>query len=237
MCQRKVSSIFLLSVFALSAFGPEVYAGPPGFQDGAITWPADQQTMDLCVMISANDKQGFAIHGVRKGDTVVIENPRGSASFSLKLWAKALKFLVSAAAEIVPDQYGPIAEKGEKYLEKLFKKKGRRKHRNAYGQMRKNKKYHPKAKYARKNGGIVVSMPIAGGPVRKGGAFKIKNKTARTRGNLTPELRRVAMFPVRGSVSKRTAKTNGTIRILAWDSKHKDNVGAYFVCVRLKRGS
>lgn len=206
-----------------------------------ITLPSSAQSDDygfkIMVGVSSNDDVGAQIAGLEAGDYIGIGEMAGEASFSTaniklikgiinvvnKIAEVGIEFATDDAAEPVLDAWNQAL----KALEKGFDQdKINTKLRDAWGEAK-------DGGYAVDEGGVLVCMPQAGGPLHQQ-HFKLDGDASKGRfPKYYPQGK--AFFPCNlpGGLMYAEATEAGTAYILAYDSKFEDNQGAYNleVCV------
>lgn len=187
----------------------------------------------IMVGVSSNDHEGAQLAGLEDGDYLGISEMAGSASFST-VNVKLIKGIINVVNKIVDETVdiatdeaaAPIMDawnEGLKALEKGFNKDEiNTKVRDGWGQAN-------DGGYAIDEGGVLVCLPQAGGPLYHDD-FKLADNASK--GRLTkfyPQGK--AFFPCNldGGTLYLQASEAGTAYLLAYDSKDafKDNQGAY----------
>lgn len=199
-------------------FGPDVKLA-----DG----PLD---VEIWAEIEAVDDRGIAIDGVKAGDTISISVISGLASFSGQPGAvKLLSVIYSNSVGLLRSAGSIQKVKDQKETERSEPERG--KGRDGYGK-------DAKGNYARNEGGVIVCMPSAGGPMYAQDSNHL-HESAESRGRLDKFLSRdmkgKCFFPVRGKQRERTATTDGVLYVLAFDENFKDNAGGYEIKLRIVR--
>lgn len=212
-------------------------------------WDRQEKQIRIAAFIDAADDHGIAIENLKPGDQVKVVAVSGVASFDD---AKAKREKVGSiigiaadAAKLAKPEYAKAIEQAEKSAKTLINLAIKAKRRDAYGRMM------SKNEYARQEGGVLISMPVAQGPFYSsdsGGPFGLGGSTSawiQTKGPRLDKYRPKAMkqlnsafFPVRGNPSQmnRKVRANGTLFVTPWDWKFKDNAGMYKVELLITRG-
>ena len=209
------------------------------------TWDRKEKAAIFVCFIAASDPLGPAILGLKKGDRVEVMAADGMAEFSGKkgqqiesivTLAIAGAAAAGAAAGVVPPEAGPAIEKGGGYAAKIFRLLADSDRRDAYG---KDNGRETK----RQEGGVLISMPEAGGVFYSGSDGKRwvqgKDGGERTDDRQPAHMRgKGAFFPIQGNTqhNTRTAKADGILHLIAWDFDFADNSGYYRVILRITRG-
>ncbi len=205
----------------------------------AITLPSSTDSrywgFKIMVGVSSNDKIGAQIAGLEVGDYVGVSEMAGSASFST-VNVKLIKGIINVVNKIVDatvdiatdDAAAPVMDawnKSLKLLEDGFDTgKMTTKVRDAWGHV-------DQSGYAIDEGGVLVCLPQAGGPLYHD-HFKLDGDASGGRlQKYYPEGK--AFFPsnLSGGTSYLQASEAGTAHFLAYDSSDAfgDNQGAYNV--------
>ena len=92
------------------------------------------------------------------------------------------------------------------------------------------------AKFAEKEGGIVVCMPTASGPMYAHGGNHFQDGSERSTENLKEgsEMKKNCFFPSRTRETI-ALKGNGVLYIYAFDKNYRDNAGTYELKFRIER--
>ncbi len=172
--------------------------------------------------ISATDDDGVSVL-VNSGDQVRIDSIAGLCSFSER---KGIVRVLSIAGALATGGALPaLAVPAINAMRKQVENASGSKKRDGFGEEVGGNKY------ARKEGGIVVFMPKAKGPI-----YGLElDADCETKGRLKSHNPRadVCFFPCRasgtGAEMARTVEEDGVVRILAFDSDYSDNAGSYSV--------
>ena len=198
-----------------------------------LTVPSDAQGIwEFRAEIYANDATGVRLNNLEVGDVVKIRSISGWCTFSDKNRGSIAKEIFSLAAPFVG---GALPSAAKTALDSLKKDAGfmsseptKGKARNGWGRVQ------GKDEYAIKEGGIIVCMPGAGGPIASRDETR-PHKDAEEHGRLPkyfPKgIQGSAFFPCRGDGGQREmeAPEDGAAWILAFDHEYKDNHGVYEV--------
>ena len=200
----------------------------------------------LWAEISATDDSGVTVQGIKTGDVIEIQSVSGICSFSEQTGAaKVLSVIgfaggvvasaavggkVGTAANIVKGQAGSIKTQMEN---SSVKSGGKR--RDGYG-----RDVGGNNEFATKDGGIIVCMPSAHGPLYAGENMHLEDD-AKQDGRLNKHVNKVDrdsnkyFFPCRekNGTMKMDSTEDGIIYILAFDSDYSDNAGSYEVRFRV----
>lgn len=214
---------------------------PEGFGN-TFHWDRKEDVL-LAVFVNAADPLGVSITGGQPGDRISITGASGLATFSKDKGnplAASIVGLVSIGAKAVATAYGgaaaiPGIDAVEGIVKDQFKGTGKgTKARDAFGTSTK------KGRVERQEGGVLVSLPRAGGIYYSGKPKKLwTKKHGPRRDNLRPNHVRDAFFVVRGSRShnSRELRQSGPIFVAPWDHIFDDNAGFYKVFVLLQKGN
>lgn len=221
----------------------QVGGEPQGFGKG-FQWDRQDDKILLAVFLNAADDLGVSIAGVERSDTIQISSAAGVASFSEDKGnplASSIVGLVAVGGKAVLGATGngefiPIVNAAESFAKDQFKAtNAKTKRRNAFG-------VDPGSGHkAKQEGGIIVSLPEAGGPYYSGESTNrwIKPDGTRNDTNLPIHIPfGTAFFPMQGfnSHNTRTITTGGEIYVLPWDWKFDDNAGYYKVFILIQKG-
>jgi hypothetical protein len=221
----------------------EVGPGPQGFGQ-TFEWDRKDDKALLAVFLNAADEFGVSIAGVKKSDIIQITSAAGIASFSEDKGnplASSLVGLVAVGAKAALGATGngefiPVVNAVESFAKGQFKAtNAKNKRRDAFG-------VDPGSGHkARQEGGLIVTLPEAGGPYYSGESKSrwIKEDGTRTDDHLPSHIPLgTAFFPMHGMASHntRTITMDGDIYVVPWDWKHGDNAGYYKVFVLLQKG-
>ena len=214
-------------------FGPDVVLEFPSTASGVAVW----------AKVSATDDTGVAISNIEKGDIVRVEAIAGFCSFSDKSFVDKLKSVAGIVGGILTSglplfstaKAKAVAEalkKGSTSLESYSGGKG--KVRTGYGKVR------GKGKYATKEGGIIICMPSARGPVYAADDTYLDGDAeqfGRLPQYVPAHLRDWCFFPCRrpGGAMEKTALQDGPVYVLVFDKEHGDNAGAYEIKLTVTR--
>ena len=86
--------------------------------------------------------------------------------------------------------------------------------------------------YARKEGGVLVCMPQAHGPIyatNRNYLHQDAERNGRLHEYVPPHNREKCFFPYPDGLMEARAADDGTVHVLTFDKDHKDNDGAYDV--------
>jgi hypothetical protein len=221
----------------------QVGTGPTGFGQ-TFEWDRKDDKVLLAVFLNAADELGVCIAGVARTDIVQITSASGISSFSEDKGnptASSLVGLVAVAADAALGATGngafiPVVNAAESFAKDQFKAtNAKTKRRDAFG-------VDPGSGHkARQEGGLIVTLPEAGGPYYSGESTSrwIKGDGTRTDENLPAHIPYgTAFFPMHGYAdhNTRTITQDGEIYLLPWDWKHGDNAGYYKVFVLIEKG-
>lgn len=209
----------------------------------AVTIPNEALGVSLWAEVSSTDRNGLVIDGVKEGDILEIQEVSGICSFS-ESSNSVLAGFVGIAAGILEDgtdvitkgrgkeTHKAISEQSKDLRENLSKSI-KEKHRDGYG------KDPRTGDFAKNEGGIIVCMPKAKGPIYASPDNHLKDgakKQGRKNKFYSEEIKNKNSFFLyndgKTSNLKAIAKTSGAINILCFDSIFDDNGGSYTVkCV------
>ena len=219
-------------------FGPDV----------ALDENAASLNVEVWALIDAVDPYGVTVQGIKVGDTIAVESVSGIAWFSDQSVSRTvLSTIYSASSQLIPA--GPIQRtmqtiKNQIEPEDSSNDANRDKARDGYGR-------RMNGAYAEKEGGIVICMPSAYGPMYandnnhfESGA--VEHGRFGTYMNEETDMRGKCFFPTRNdritdqnivlsSVMENTVDQDGVLHILAFDSRYEDNAGSYQVKFRIIR--
>ena len=214
---------------------------PQGYAQGRYAWPREHREALFAMFINAADEHGACIAGIPAGAVIEMSSASGIASFSEdkgNTMALSIIGLVAAGAEVAAairlPEAQPLVDAGEEFARQFFVPGNvHNKRRDAYG-------VDPASGHkARQEGGILFSLPEAGGPVYSGNDDHrerwIKEPGDRTEANHPPQLRAGHFFPIQGNDAHNTrrAAESGETFVTPWDHKFGDNAGYYRVFVHI----
>jgi hypothetical protein len=217
--------------------------GPQGFGQ-TFEWDRKDDKILLAVFLNAADELGVSIAGVKKSDVVQITSAAGIASFSEDKGnplASSLVGLVAAGTNVAlgltgNGEFVPVVNAVESFAKDQFKAtNAKNKRRDAFG-------VDPGSGHkARQEGGLIVTLPEAGGPYYSGESKSrwIKEDGTRTDDHLPSHIPiGTAFFPMHGATSHntRTVTMDGDVYLVPWDWKHGDNAGYYKAFVLVHKG-
>ena len=188
--------------------------------------------VEIWADIEAVDDRGIAIDAVKAGDTVSIRAISGQASFSGQPGAiKVLRSVIySASAGLIRKPAAVKAAEDQVGIAKRRPEQG--KERDGYGQ-------DENGNYARNEGGVIVCMPAAGGPMYAHDRNHLRpgaESEGRLDKFLSPDMRGKCFFPTRDELGQeRKVARDGILYVLAFDRDFKDNAGGYEVSLLIKR--
>ena len=179
--------------------------------------------------VDANDPIGVRVR-LRRTDVLRIDTISGFCSFSTgskvkRIAGMALSAAVPLAGGVIKTALETVKKHGKFSAANAPTTKG--KARDGYGQVQ------GKREFAAKEGGIIVCMPSAGGPIYADGETldDSAEKDGRLPRYVHQDFRDRCFFPCRKAdgLMEMPASKNGTAYILAFDAKHEDNAGVYVV--------
>ena len=202
----------------------------------------------LWAQISAADPHGISVDNVRDEDKLTIETLSGVAYFSGKSgWWQVLSAVYKVTAGVVPT--GSISAHvitaisetlpGDGEDEEITKAS---KPRDAYGR----KLDDNLGQFAEGEGGIVICMPVAGGPMYAHDAnhfTKMGHATPPTGQPVRNDRRGMKResempgkcFPATRGTTTYTVRGSGVLHIYAFDDNYRDNAGSYEIKFRIER--
>lgn len=201
----------------------------------SVTLPSSTQSdvygFKILVAVSTNDDKGAQIAGLEAGDYLGVGAMSGQASFStvnvklIKGIINVVNKIAEAGIDLVTDEAAePAVEAWNRSLKALEdgfdQDKITTKVRDGWGQA-------GDGGYAIDEGGVLVCLPQAGGPLHQD-SFKLDGDASKGRlPKYYPQGK--AFFPCNlpGGTLYAEATEAGTAHILAYDSKFEDNQGAY----------
>lgn len=202
----------------------------------------------LWAKISAGDPHGISVDKVKDGDKLTIETLSGVAYFSGKSgWWQVLSAVYKFTAGVVPT--GSIAANVTTAFSETLPGDGKNdedakksKPRDAYGRELDDNL----GQFAKEEGGIVICMPVAHGPMyahganhftREGEAEPKSDQPVRndSRGMKRESEMRDKCFPVTREGKTYTMKGSGVLHIYAFDRNYRDNAGSYEIKFRIER--
>jgi hypothetical protein len=207
-----------------------------------VLWHADDAGLALVVFLNAGDDLGVMISGVRPTDTIQIVTAAGVASFAEDTENEgvgAFIGIVAAGASLGASAFGapelaPVITAAGKFAADRFQeKKVKTKRRDPFG-------VDPGTGHkARQEGGVIVSLPQAGGVYYSGNEDHEERwiKTPGTRDNAHRPSHVKGAFFLRRNAPKEVARVAGDFIITPWDYSFLDNFGFYRLHVLVKRGS
>ena len=214
-------------------------ANKPFGPDVEIAFPTDASGVAIWAKVSATDMSGVTISGVEEGDIIRVEAIAGFCSFSDKSFVTKLKSVAGIVGGILTSglplpllsganakKMGDALKKNASSLESYSGSIG--KVRTGYGKVK------GKGRFAAKEGGIIVCMPSARGPIYAA-ADTYLDSGAEEHGRLPQyvqlNIRDWCFFPCRepSGLMEKTALQDGPAYILVFDKEYEDNAGAYEV--------
>ena len=215
------------------SLGPDVVLEFPSNASGVAVW----------AKVSATDDTGVAISNLEQGDILRVEAIAGCCSFSDKSFLDKLKSVAGIVGGILTTglpllsgtkakEIGAALKKSSTSLESYSGGKG--KVRTGYGKVK------GKGKYATKEGGIIVCMPSARGPIYAADDTYLDGAAeqfGRLPQYVPAHLRDWCFFPCRrpGGLMEKTVLQDGPAYVLVFDKKHEDNAGAYEIKLTIAR--
>lgn len=211
-----------------------------------IVIPPDARDVAIWTEISSTDDSGVTIQGIKKDDTIEIESIAGICSFSGQTTGRRVLSVVGIVGGILGATTG-IAGTAGKLLKSQAssiktevgnasaKGDGGGKRRDGYGKDVGGKEF------AANEGGIIVCMPSARGPIYASQDNHLADdakKEGRLRAHVRKAIQNKCFFPCReeGGEMARKAQEDGTLHILVFDSDFSDNAGSYEMRFRVRRG-
>lgn len=192
----------------------------------------------IWALINVADEHGISVDDVKKGDTLTIEAISGIGYFEKHSgWWKVLSTVYKISGAFVPTGSAPanvITALSEGTLPgdgRSDDDHGQSKPRDGYG-----RKLDDGGKFAEEEGGIVVCMPQASGPMYAHSGNHFKNDEDRSIQNLVDnsEMKNNCFFPTRAR-EEISLEADGILYIYAFDSNYRDNAGSYEVKFRIER--
>ena len=194
--------------------------------------------------ISASDPHGISIDKVEAGDTLMIETLSGVAYFSGKSgWWQVLSAIYKVTRGAIPT--GSNAANAITAISEILPGDGdddkvanASRPRDAYGRDLNDSL----GRFAEKEGGIVICMPIAGGPMYAHGAnhFTREGRASQPVRNDQRGFKPVSEMPGKCFPAARGTTTyeisgSGVLHIYAFDHNYRDNAGSYEIKLRIER--
>lgn len=193
--------------------------------------------ISLWAVVTANDSEGLIIDGIKKGDRVIIESANGIASFK-ETNMKFLKSIITIT-QAITEAGAAIYTEGQSTkfhdeftasfdaIKEIVPNKITHARRDAWGE-------DPGTNdYAKHEGGLIVCMPSAHGAIYATEDNYLADgakKNGRQTKYFSKNIKNLnSFFPCNcsGGTREGVAKTEGSINILAFDSKFNDNAGYY----------
>jgi hypothetical protein len=214
---------------------------PDGFGKEVLWDPADAG-LAVIAFLNAGDHLGVWIRGVRPTDTIQCVAAAGIASFAEETENEgvgAFIGIVAAGATVAASAFGApelapvIAAAGKFAADRFQEKKVKTKRRDAFG-------VDPGSGHkARQEGGVIVSLPQAGGMYYSGNEDHEERwiKEPGTRDNAHRPDHVNGAFFLRRNGRKEMARVEGSFIIAPWDYEFADNFGFYRLDILVKRGS
>lgn len=241
----------------ISSVITQVGVQPEGF-GASLVWDRGSKEVLVIMFLNAADAGGISIHGLQKGDQIEVLAIAGLSSFSdgRSSPEASLIGLADIGGSVVAGIYAPelipLIKEASSFAKKHFIEADA-KRRDGYGQMA------GKDEYARQEGGILVCLPESGGPYYSGnwlnGQRWVKKHTTKISGHtvahsklgrtdsVRPNHVNYGFFPIRHLQPRenslhntRTLTSSGTVYVVSWDHKFKDNTGHYKLEMRIRRG-
>ena len=207
--------------------------------------PPDASEVAIWTEISSTDDSGVSVQGIKKSDIIEIESIAGICAFSGQTTGGRVLSVVGIVGGVLGSAgAGAVATAG-----KLLKKTGSIKSEvgNASGSVTdggKRRDGYGKdvggKEFAVNEGGIIVCMPSAHGPIYSSEDNHLAD-SAKKEGRLPKHVREgirdKCFFPCRedGGVMTKEAQEDGTLHILVFDNDFSDNAGSYEMRFRVMR--
>lgn len=210
-----------------------------------IVIPPDASDIAIWTEISSTDDSGVSVQGIKKGDTIEIESIAGICAFSGQTSGGRVLSIIGIVGGVLGATSGIPATAG-----KLLKSQASSiksaignasasdgdggKRRDGYG------KDVGGQEFAANEGGIIVCMPSAHGPIYASEDNRFEDnakKEGRLPKHVRTGIREKCFFPCRedGGLMKKEAAEDGTLHILVFDSDFSDNAGSYEMRFRIMR--
>jgi hypothetical protein len=219
---------------------------PEGFGQ-QFNWDRKDDEILLAMFVNAADYIGANIAGVQQGDEIQIVRAEGIASFAEDTGnptATSIIGLVGVGANVALGLAGfpeaaPLVNAASSFAQDQFKASNvKHKRRDAFGE---DPSTHHRA---RQEGGIIVSLPEAGGGYYSGidEVYWIKKHEPRL-DPIRPNHVKAGFFLVRSDSpggpanNARKLRSGGILGVQPWDHLFEDNAGYYKVFLRIKKGS
>ena len=194
--------------------------------------------------VSANDDHGISVQGINKGDTVKIESitglawfedqPAHSRIFSAIFAGFGIATAVAPTNTLLSALSGQeIQAAGGLIARNTDSEDHASKQRDGYGR-------NEKGDFTTKEGGILVCMPSAHGPMYAYDDNYLRGTDpdkGRLKVQTSKNMRGKCHFPNRmpGGKLEWVAKKAGVLHVLAFDSEYRDNAGSYAIRFRIIR--
>ena len=188
--------------------------------------------------INTADDHGISVENVKDGDVLTIEAISGVGYFAGQTgWWKVLSAIYKVSGAFVPTAsetanvitaFSAATAPGDGKGDDDY---GRSKPRDGYG-----RKLDDDGKFAKEEGGIVVCVPKASGPMYAHGGNHFENGESRSAQNLkeNSEMKNNCFFPTRAR-EEIGVEGDGVLYIYAFDRNYRDNAGNYEVRFRIER--
>ena len=192
----------------------------------------------IWAVINTADEHGISVENIKDGDTITIEYISGIGYFGGHSgWWKVLSTVYKIGGAFIRTDSVPaniITALSEETLPGAGK--GDDDHRQSKPRDGYGRKLDDGGNFAKEEGGIVVCVPQAGGPMYAHSGNHFKNEKARSIDNLKKgsEMKGNCFFPTRAR-EKRALKAGGILYIYAFDRNYRDNAGSYEVKFRIER--
>lgn len=231
---------------AVTAFSPTLTL-PLNYQlASGQSVPAEAYKLWAC--IPANDETGIVIDNVQAGDTVLIYDASGIASFKstnmdvVKAAVGIANAIVNGVAIVATEGaaapflagWNGVVDKVQDAIPSGAVQHGRR---DMYG------RDPGTGDYGKQEGGLIVCMPESKGPIYATSDYYLDDGS-KSGGRQTKYFSKAtkaknAFFPcnVSGGTLQGTASMAGAVHVLAFDSKFSDNAGYYTVALLVLRGT
>lgn len=215
---------------------------PAGFGK-EFTWDRSTESIKLAIVVNPADPLGVSISNLKKGDTIVVTSVSGKASFSKNTGHPLLSSIVGALAEGAKayldsqddKQYDPIVDAASKVItDQLKATDDAQQFRDAFG-------LADEGGWGLEEGGVVVCMPQAQGPIYSGDPDHRDHWASQPRRltdarGLPAWLSGIArthplFFLGRNTKNTAVCGQDGEAFLLAWDFAFADNAGFYKVFV------
>ena len=208
-----------------------------------LIWDRKDEEITIIAFVNAKDPFGVSISNLKATDAFQVTDAAGLAFFSKdkgnKLVSSIIGLIAAAGKGLAPalgvPEAAPFIAAGEEFANKQFEATNEaRKPRTAFGDM-----IDGNDAVARQEGGILITLPAAGGPYMSGKSTKrwIKSKDSRDPVH-NPDHVKHGFFLTRTLIRQtKPLGADGLLHITPWDHIFPDNAGFYRVILKITQNA